>query len=498
MTSRLILCCARTASVAVALLFLVLGAAGARGAERPAWADGRLAPTDGLVVWLDASAQAAARKAQGLPALASGEAVEHWFDSSGNGRHLQQVDAAARPTVRVDGKLATFRFNGRNACMSLDGLGLAHEQQTIFIVAAPGSNVGSFRALLSMHAAGLDDFQSGLTVDQGPYPSADFSVVNVEGAGFGGVQNLRAGGDPFLEFRRVCLTSAVGPKGVALYVDGRPENSRPRTQSLTRIDELIVAARVYGGDSPRGFFAGEIAEVIIYDRILSDAERLSVDGYLAAKYDSAAPILPIEELPRPGSIPRVKSPPPVQVHVPGFTVRELPVELPNVNNVLYREDGTLVALGYDGDIHLLADSDGDGLEDRHSLFWKNEGQLRAPIGMALTPPGYERGRGVLVAAKSKCVLIVDADGDDRADEEVIVADGWTELPHGVDALGVAFDPRDHAVYFGLGVTNFTNAYLVEAGGPAKYRLDGERGTILRVAPDFKSREVYATGIRFPV
>ena len=35
-------------------------------------------------------------------------------------------------------------------------------------------------------------------------------------------------------------------------------------------------------------------------------------------------------------------------------------------------------------------------------------------------------------------------------------------------------------------------------GTASYTLDGEQGTILRVAPDFKSREIVATGIRFPV
>ena len=38
----------------------------------------------------------------------------------------------------------------------------------------------------------------------------------------------------------------------------------------------------------------------------------------------------------------------------------------------------------------------------------------------------------------------------------------------------------------------------DENGKAKYTLDNEHGTILRVAPDFKSREIVATGIRFPV
>jgi putative heme-binding domain-containing protein len=194
----------------------------------------------------------------------------------------------------------------------------------------------------------------------------------------------------------------------------------------------------------------------------------------------------------------VKSPPPVQMHVPGFTVRELPVQLSNVNNVLYREDDVLVALAYDGNIYHLRDSDGDGLEDEVRIFWKNDGQLRAPVGIALTPPGYKLGRGVFVPSKSKVSLLLDADGDDRAEQEIIVATGWPELWTQVDALGIDVDPRDHSIYFGLGTWNFANGYQTDDQGVAKYRLDDEHGTILRVSPDFQSREIAATGIRFPV
>ena len=53
--------------------------------------------------------------------------------------------------------------------------------------------------------------------------------------------------------------------------------------------------------------------------------------------------------------------PPVQMLVPGFTVHEMPVKVSNINNVRYRPDGKLLALGYDGRLHLLMDTDGDGL-----------------------------------------------------------------------------------------------------------------------------------------
>src|SRR4029079_3866412 len=67
----------------------------------------------------------------------------------------------------------------------------------------------------------------------------------------------------------------------------------------------------------------------------------------------------------------------------------------------------------------------------------------------------------------------------------------------VDALGVAIAP-DGSIFFGLGCTNFASAYLTDDRGQGHYDLASERGTILRVAPDLKSREIFCTGIRFPV
>ena len=71
----------------------------------------------------------------------------------------------------------------------------------------------------------------------------------------------------------------------------------------------------------------------------------------------------------------------VQMLVPGFTVRELPVRLPNINNLRFAPDGRLTALGYDGRVHLLSDSDGDGLEDKVEPFW-DKPTLSVPVGIA--------------------------------------------------------------------------------------------------------------------
>ncbi len=186
----------------------------------------------------------------------------------------------------------------------------------------------------------------------------------------------------------------------------------------------------------------------------------------------------------------------VQMLVPGFAVRALPVELRNVNAVRYRDDGKLVAMTFDGRVYLLTDTDGDGLEDKADLFY-DPGRLHLSLNLALTPPGYPAGRGVFIARKGNLALQLDTDGDDRADKEVIVSDRWENprrFPGGAsDTIGVALDAEGN-VYFGLGAANSQNGYLLE-NGVAAYRIESERGAILKMPPDFSRREVVATGIR---
>jgi putative heme-binding domain-containing protein len=457
--------------------------------------------TAGLELWLDAGRQNAARQAYGRPALRPGQILDTWYDASGHRRHLIQKDIPAQPVLTVDGDHTAVRFDGRQQHFSLPGLRRSSREVTVFVVAAPFSNRGNFRGLLALNRAGVNDYVSGLNVDLGPAPSARFQTLNIEGAGFGGAINLLKESSDFGTVQRLAVTSAVGPGGTKLYLNGKLQGQRDRADSALHFDRVTVGARFYTNGGPpqvRDFLDGDLLEVLVYSRVLSEGERQQVDGYLAARHGNLRRVaLP----PRPDGGRRlvsVPNPPAVQMLVPGFTVRQLPVDLTNINNVRYRADGKLVALAYSGDVYLLSDSDGDGLEDRVEVFWENKGRLRAPIGMDLTPPGYRHGQGVFVASKGKCSLLVDTDGDGKADKEIIVARGWQELPHGVDALGVALDRRDGSVYFGLGTADYTNAYQVDKGGKARYRLDSERGTILRVAPDFKSREIVCTGIRFPV
>jgi glucose/arabinose dehydrogenase len=478
------------------LVLLLFALAQADAVVEP-WSDPALAVTSNLAGWYDARVQDGAARQQGLSATRSGQSVSAWFDGSGHRRHLLQRRGESQPVLLGDRSLAAIRFDGKDDALEAARLDLRSEALAVFLVAAPRENPGGFRGLLALNRTGRRDYESGLCIDLGPFPTGSFETLNLEGFDFGGFRDMLDLARPFAAFQLIEAVFEPGAGGVKLAIDGLPQRERDRADQAFVVDELTVGARYFnnsgGAQRLEGFLAADIAEVLIYEGRLLEQERARIRGYLQAKHKA---LLGAE---RPDRLFDEIASRRVSAHMllPGLRVRTLPLRLPNLNNVRYREDGTLVALGYNGVVWLLDDTDGDGLEDRARVFFDEPGALRAPIGMALTAPGDPRGRGVYVASKGKCSLILDTDSDDRADRELIVAQGWPEIPHGVDALGVALGAAG-SVYFGIGAADFTNAYLLDEDGKPRFDLDSERGTIVRVLPDGSKREIVATGIRFPV
>ncbi len=463
---------------------------------REPWTDPRLPKIGGLQVWLDAE------KCRGTEPVREFARLQEWRDGSGHGRHVVQPEEKQRPTIATIKDSTVVRFDGLDDHLTQAALAAEFGEVTIFLVGTPFANPGTYRGFLAVNREGVNDYVSGLNIDQGHAASQTFQTVNVEGAGFGGERDLLEATFDFGTPHILGLICQPAKNGVRLFVDGRTAGQRDRQPGTLRMDRLTIGARFYNNGGPanvRDFLEGDLAEVLIFDHALSDNERRQVERYLSEKHTQLLHARVARPAPQAGVHRLVSVPsPPVQMFVPGFTVRELPIALTNINNVRYREDGKLIAVGYNGNIHVLSDTDGDGLEDKSELFWESNGRTQPPIGMALTPPKYPHGRGVFLPVVGKLSLIVDDNGDDKGDREVIVAKGWKPLEHQVDSFGVAVDPRDGSVYFGLGTEQYANAYVIDANGRAHYDLASERGTIQRVAPDFRSREIICTGVRFSV
>ncbi len=477
------------------LTLTALTAAAVNGAELPVH--------EGLVLWLEARRQPEARQSAGLPPLASGQHVDAWLDTSPLALRAAQPLALQRPLLVGDAAAALLRFDGKDDFLAVPGPRRVTAALTLFVLAAPKGNAGQFAAFFSAAEAGRNDYESGLNLDQGPAATEELSVLNVESAGAGGFRDLLEPGllsaaeRPFGDVHLFTVRSQPGAGGTELFFDGIKAGARDRLESHLGLEHLLIGARQFSHDPAqpphaRGFFHGDMAAVIVYERALSDEELRAVEAYLL---DQRPALHALRQGGAGHALETVKDAPLVQMLAPGFVVEELPLRIGNLNNLRYRHDGKLIALGYDGRIHLLSDTDGDGLEDHSAWYWQEQ-TLRGPIGMALTPQGDPRGDGVFVASKGKVSFFPDRDGDGRADEEVVVATGWQESFHGVDTVGLAMD-GEGALYFGLGCANFADPYLVDQKtGKAGYDLTSVRGTVQRLSADFTTRETICTGVRF--
>ncbi len=435
---------------------------------------------------------AVANEHEGVP-------IETWPDASGLHHDAVQVNPDAQPHLIGRGSAAAVRFDGVAAHLTASIQASLLTDWTLMAAIRPRGNGGGFRAIASGSALGENDYTSGFNVDFGSPRSWQLDLMNVEGPGFGGMADLCETSLDFGRSHLLTVTATPGDAGVRVFIDGHLVGSRPHSGAAAQVDTLFVAARSYdnAGQSPyaSGFFQGDLAALRFYDHALSDEERLSLESTLRETHaDFLAEEVTVVGGPQ---IPRI-SLETGRLFVPGFEIDRLPLDLPNLNALCYRHDGTLVAGGYDGTIWLLSDTDGDGLEDTAHEYFRSP-TIKAVMGMAVTPPHDPRGPGVFVVTVGRVVFIPDADGDGQGDREQMIAEGWPEpevSAGGVsDAMGAALGP-DGSLFFSLGTPNFTNAYLVDAQGKAHYDVAGERGTIQRIPPDFASRETVCTGIRF--
>jgi hypothetical protein len=220
-------------------------------------------PQDGLILWLDAGASGSLSR--------DGAHLSAWASKAPGPAVVLTAAATQRPacvTAEGRGPLAAVQFDGRNDVLSCTSFNHRSRTWTLVTLLAPlGPAKG---AIASVCPRSGDDFDRGFTVDL--YASTrQFDYLSVEGAGRqGGRQNQRTAATPFGAFAVVVVCR--DETEIRLYVDGRLEGVRPVTPAETVMDEIRLGARYYAGRE-REFLRGEVAEVLLYDRVLTAEER---------------------------------------------------------------------------------------------------------------------------------------------------------------------------------------------------------------------------------
>src|SRR5688572_23458232 len=113
-------------------VLVALSTASIVGAEPPV--------REGLVLWLDASAQVSARQAAALPPTRNLQPVDLLLDASGQSRNAIQPAAESRPKLITDGEVAYLQFDGKDDFLAVPLGRKLTPEATVFVLAAPKAN----------------------------------------------------------------------------------------------------------------------------------------------------------------------------------------------------------------------------------------------------------------------------------------------------------------------------------------------------------------------
>ncbi len=233
-----------------------------------------------LLLWLDASDRAT------LTVNDDGR-ISAWSNVGANNHSPSLTSSAAQQPLYVAkalGGKAAARFDGVDDVLRDTTFGQSAQAWTVVLVVTPRSNAGNgqFHGLLATNRPGQNDYVTGLNIDLGPGETPQFSVLNLEGLkDLPGATNLRTETAPFGEGQIIILGTGNGRS--RLWINGIEEEGRVANDAVTAMDELRLGGRFYMNQE-RGFFHGDVSEVMIYQTSLTDLQRAGLYAYLLQKY----------------------------------------------------------------------------------------------------------------------------------------------------------------------------------------------------------------------
>lgn len=220
----------------------------------------------GLVVWLKADSITAANNSQ----------VSSWSDSSGNGNTASQSTVSRQPvyiSAAVNSRPA-LRFNGVNQLIISNSSSTQLSQDLSIFIAFNVTQLGVRQDLLTRaHNA---EFRIGYIVESSPY-----GVLWFHGNGSSFVQStLRSA--LTTGWKTLSIIRDNTSKRYTSYLNGQsPQISSYSLAPAATTNVLTVGGRANGSSES---LRGDMAEVIIYNRALSDSDRTKVEAYLSQKY----------------------------------------------------------------------------------------------------------------------------------------------------------------------------------------------------------------------
>lgn len=238
----------------------------------------------GLSLWLDASV--------GSSLTLNGNTVSEWRDISGNARHYSQTTAAQQPdgTGRKQNGLVVLDFaNGqalagntatKSIARNISGITMCIVGKLDSLAAPPvggirvfwlaSNNLLASRAIVFYRETPSYFEAGGRRLDSDSFQSVS-GAANLNPNVITGVLNY-ANSDAF-----IYGNGGLSGNNFGFQTDGSTSNT---DSGATSIGAAVDASGAVTGNQLDGW----IGEVVIYNRVLSSAERLTVERYLGAKW----------------------------------------------------------------------------------------------------------------------------------------------------------------------------------------------------------------------
>lgn len=247
-----------------------------------------------LLSWHDASDSASCLNSTSPETPATnGQTVTRWKDKSGNGYHLDQGTGISQPTIStgaLNGR-QVLNFDGSNDSMVTGFSYALAASKTMSIFVVGKSDISTPAAWLAFHRTGQPDYSScfsNLVVTGTTWLQMGIGDGGLAAASYNVWTTSQTITSYFMQATRMS-TSAISHRrngAAATLADGNGTMVIGSWMSLgSGSYRMVVGAREGDtNDTPDYFHDGQIAEVIIYNAVLSDADTGRVERYLSSKW----------------------------------------------------------------------------------------------------------------------------------------------------------------------------------------------------------------------
>lgn len=217
-------------------------------------------------------------KADSLTSLSDGDLVSTWTESVA-GRNAT-ASGSARPVYRDAGPRPFLQFDGSNDRMTVSNSAFFNSEEfTIFTVFKPdvGANENTVVDTNNGYrvVADMDDTRAKVYWYNGS------SSINATSS----TSSVKLTGLSIVGYTMEDTGSDAEADEVKLYVNGTLETTTSSTTYQPSGTDLFIGATA----TPNDYFNGGIYEVLYYNRVLTQAEREKVEGYLSRKYNVYLP-----------------------------------------------------------------------------------------------------------------------------------------------------------------------------------------------------------------